>query len=168
MSPSSTPKARLAHEVVRLAIKSGEKPCEVCGENRPMWVVAHHENYDKPPDVRWLCNSHHMQLHASRRFKLTDMLLTYKGETLSIADWAKRAGLSAAALYGRIFLLGWPVVMALNLRSFAKSPHKLSRRVLRATRASALNTSSTTNFPKRITKQPAQPANKSFRRLIKK
>ena len=72
--------------------------------------------------------------YTPRGPKLTDMLLTYKGEILSIADWAKRAGLSAAALYGRIFLLGWPAVMALHLRSFEKSPHKLSRRVLRATR----------------------------------
>ena len=30
-------------------------------------VVAHHDDYSKPLDVRWLCRSHHMQLHADLR-----------------------------------------------------------------------------------------------------
>ena len=65
MSPGTTPKAHLAYRAVALAIKSGElrkQPCEVCGAGG----IAHHDDYDKPLNVRWLCNSHHMQLHASR------------------------------------------------------------------------------------------------------
>lgn len=36
------------------------QPCEVCGEPRS---DAHHDDYDKPLDVRWLCRPHHMELH---------------------------------------------------------------------------------------------------------
>jgi len=33
-----------------------KKPCEICGERK---VEAHHEDYDKPLKVRWLCKKHH-------------------------------------------------------------------------------------------------------------
>jgi hypothetical protein len=36
------------------------KPCEVCGDPK---VDAHHDDYGKPFDVRWLCRAHHMALH---------------------------------------------------------------------------------------------------------
>lgn len=42
------------------------EPCEVCGEKR---VDAHHDNYDKPLDVRWLCRKHH-RLHHERNNSL--------------------------------------------------------------------------------------------------
>jgi ribosomal protein S27AE len=36
------------------------QPCETCGE----WpVVAHHDDYAAPLDVRWLCISHHRLHH---------------------------------------------------------------------------------------------------------
>ena len=35
-------------------------PCEICGA---LNVEAHHEDYNKPCDVRWLCVKHHKQLH---------------------------------------------------------------------------------------------------------
>lgn len=35
--------------------------CEVCGEAR---VHAHHDDYSKPLDVRWLCPTHHREHHA--------------------------------------------------------------------------------------------------------
>jgi hypothetical protein len=66
MSPGTTPKAKSAHQAVALAIKAGElrrQPCEVCGESRLFWVVAHHEDYDKPLDVRWFCHKHHIRRH---------------------------------------------------------------------------------------------------------
>ena len=34
--------------------------CEVCGVND---VVIHHDDYTKPLQVRWLCSSHHQELH---------------------------------------------------------------------------------------------------------
>ena len=33
------------------------QPCEVCGTSK---VVAHHTDYAKPLDVRWLCDPHHL------------------------------------------------------------------------------------------------------------
>lgn len=34
--------------------------CEVCGVPG---AQAHHDNYHKPLDVRWLCRSHHLEHH---------------------------------------------------------------------------------------------------------
>jgi len=61
---ASSPKKAEAHRLAYNAIRSKAlipKPCEVCGEDR---VDAHHDDYDKPLDVRWLCRRHHMQFHA--------------------------------------------------------------------------------------------------------
>lgn len=37
------------------------QPCEVCLTDRH--VVAHHDDYAMPLDVRWLCRSHHDAHH---------------------------------------------------------------------------------------------------------
>ena len=53
----------LAHTLVRKAIKTGElikENCEICGKI----ADAHHDNYSKPLDVRWLCRKHHKKYHA--------------------------------------------------------------------------------------------------------
>lgn len=39
-------------------------PCEVCSENK---VEAHHPDYNKPYDVRWLCFKHHREFHKQQR-----------------------------------------------------------------------------------------------------
>ena len=52
-----------AHNAVARAIKSGELQrcsCEQCGNEKS---VAHHDDYDKPLQVRWLCQICHMRLH---------------------------------------------------------------------------------------------------------
>lgn len=36
-------------------------PCEVCGAPK---VDAHHDDYSKPLEVRWLCRPHHVEHHA--------------------------------------------------------------------------------------------------------
>lgn len=38
-----------------------KQPCEVCGEGV---ADAHHDDYSKPLEVRWLCRAHHGQWHA--------------------------------------------------------------------------------------------------------
>lgn len=50
---------------VRRALKSGAlvpSPCEVCGRTP---AEAHHESYDRPLDVKWLCRFHHRAADAA-------------------------------------------------------------------------------------------------------
>lgn len=56
---------RRAHKAVATALRAGRlqrKPCEVCGATE---VHAHHDDYRKPLDVRWLCPVHHRAEHSS-------------------------------------------------------------------------------------------------------
>jgi len=56
-------KAKAAN-AANYAIRTGlltRQPCEKCGAAE---VEAHHEDYAKPLDVRWLCRTHHRQHHA--------------------------------------------------------------------------------------------------------
>lgn len=53
----------VAHSAVARAIRSGDlvrKPCERCLAEK---TEAHHEDYDKPLDVMWLCTPCHKQRH---------------------------------------------------------------------------------------------------------
>lgn len=54
---------KIAHSKVSYAIKKGvlvRCPCCRCGSEKS---VAHHEDYDKPLDVMWLCQPCHKQRH---------------------------------------------------------------------------------------------------------
>jgi hypothetical protein len=47
------------------AIRDGRlvrQPCEVC--RTTLRVQAHHDDYSKPLDVRWLCFKHHREHHG--------------------------------------------------------------------------------------------------------
>lgn len=53
-----------AHKRVEYAILVGKLrtlPCEFCGTTES--VHAHHDNYDYPLNVIWLCQTHHIQRH---------------------------------------------------------------------------------------------------------
>lgn len=53
----------VAHSAVARAIRNGllvRMPCIRCGEAKS---VAHHEDYDKPLEVMWLCQPCHKQRH---------------------------------------------------------------------------------------------------------
>ena len=55
-----------AHRLVAYAVKTGrlpKRPCCVCGEE----AEAHHDDYSKPLEVRWLCRIHHVQVHLELR-----------------------------------------------------------------------------------------------------
>jgi len=52
-----------AREIAREAIRSGKltkQVCEICGSNN---TQAHHDDYNNPLAVRWLCVKHHRQYH---------------------------------------------------------------------------------------------------------
>lgn len=51
-----------ARDAVRLAVRRGDLVrgrCETCGAER---VEAHHDDYGKPLEVRWLCQKHHREV----------------------------------------------------------------------------------------------------------
>jgi len=53
-----------ARRIVSLAISAGmlkRKPCLICGKGK--LTKAHHEDYMKPLEVIFLCDSHHQQIH---------------------------------------------------------------------------------------------------------
>jgi len=60
----NNPAKHAAHITVATAIKRGKlnkQPCEVCGSSN---VHAHHDDYTKHLEVRWLCPKHHKEAHG--------------------------------------------------------------------------------------------------------
>jgi hypothetical protein len=58
---------RPTQQITSRAIRRGElvrQPCEVCGNPRSH---AHHDDYSKPLEVRWLCAGHHKRWHCENR-----------------------------------------------------------------------------------------------------
>lgn len=52
---------------IRHQLRNGfmvREPCEKCGAER---ADAHHDDYSKPLEVRWLCRQHHMDYHREKR-----------------------------------------------------------------------------------------------------
>jgi hypothetical protein len=57
------PRWRQARNAINGAVRYGKvtrDPCVVCGAKR---VQGHHEDYDKPLEVVWLCPKHHADRH---------------------------------------------------------------------------------------------------------
>lgn len=66
--PPRAPEKKRARRIVSNALRDGRlvrQPCETCGTSED--VHAHHDDYAKPLDVRWLCRKHHMLLHRIYR-----------------------------------------------------------------------------------------------------
>jgi hypothetical protein len=68
------PEQRAAARTVAKALKDGRlvRPglCESC--HKPGRIQAHHDDYSKRLDVRWLCHSCHMDLHVQLRQEARD------------------------------------------------------------------------------------------------
>lgn len=61
---SQYPNKYRAHNAVNNALRDGRlerKPCERCGSLR---VHGHHDDYNEPLNVKWLCPRHHKERHA--------------------------------------------------------------------------------------------------------
>lgn len=57
---------RYAHGVLRRAFLCGlikKEPCFICGNKAS---EAHHEDYELPLDVLWLCKKHHAERHVEK------------------------------------------------------------------------------------------------------
>lgn len=58
-----------AHELLRYALKKGDvikdDKCQMCEEEKKL--EAHHENYDEPFNVVWLCRQCHIKLHRIKK-----------------------------------------------------------------------------------------------------
>lgn len=69
------PERRIAHRIVYVAVRNGslkKGPCEVCGETKI--VHAHHEDYSKPLEIKWLCPFHHGNLTSRNRLAVSSKL----------------------------------------------------------------------------------------------
>jgi hypothetical protein len=62
------PEKERAHNILKNAIRSGKiikpKKCEIC--DRTTKVQGHHEDYDKPLEVVWMCGSCHSLYHKGK------------------------------------------------------------------------------------------------------
>ncbi len=59
---------RRTREATARRIKVGlliKQPCEVCGTNNN--VQAHHDDYNDPMNIRWLCSWHHAEHHKNTK-----------------------------------------------------------------------------------------------------
>lgn len=59
---------RKTREATRRRIKAGIlviQPCEVCGKIEG--IEAHHDDYNDPMNVRWLCSWHHAEHHKNEK-----------------------------------------------------------------------------------------------------
>ena len=55
------------HNKVARALKNGsltKMSCEICSDTK---TEAHHDDYNQPLNVRWLCKKHHMEYHNTQR-----------------------------------------------------------------------------------------------------
>jgi len=62
-TPKRSPEKVQAQSRIAIEIRAGRlvrQPCEICGSEN---AEAHHEDYSKPREVRWLCTSHYRQRH---------------------------------------------------------------------------------------------------------
>lgn len=64
------PERHRARHLVRAAVASGRLergPCCLASASCHGVIDAHHDDYEKPLEVRWVCRGHHRQLDRERR-----------------------------------------------------------------------------------------------------
>jgi len=68
-------RAYVNHLMQRGKLKS--KPCDVCGK---LETEAHHNSYENPMDIRWVCAEHHDALERWKRMRQKKSLTSCTGE----------------------------------------------------------------------------------------
>lgn len=68
-------------------------------------------NYE-PSNCRWATEAE--QVRNRRRAKRSTNMLTFRGETLCISDWAKRTGIKRRCIHDRLSKMNWSVEDALT------------------------------------------------------
>jgi hypothetical protein len=81
-TPSLSAEGQLAHTLVKAAVRAGTlvRParCEQCGKVQ-RGLHGHHEDYGKPLEVIWLCNTCHLLRHGNHRLpRASDPSVTTK------------------------------------------------------------------------------------------
>ena len=62
----------------------------------------------EPGNVRWTSTQ------TQNNNRRSNQLLTYNGETHTVADWARLLNINFWTLWARLFKYGWPVERALT------------------------------------------------------
>lgn len=70
LHPEAKLKRRARRQVSRALVLGDLKrqPCEVCGAEN---THGHHDDYNKPLEVRWLCEWHHLEAHGQLPQRVT-------------------------------------------------------------------------------------------------
>lgn len=89
---STSEQKKEAYRVYHRALRQGEltrKPCEVCGNPK---THGHHEDYSKPLEVRWLCETHHGETRvlSPNRVRCPRCNSTQIYHRLTSEDWVCR------------------------------------------------------------------------------
>lgn len=102
----NNPKKARVESWTRKAVRRGlivKKPCEVCQSER--FVVAHHDDYDRRAEIRWLCRVHHHEWHQ----------LNGEGANAHTAEKFCREHRSASGVVGVVRRRsGWRAVIYVN------------------------------------------------------
>lgn len=70
--------ARRAHRIAREALQAGELVAQGCQECGKEPAEMHHDDYDQPLQVRWLCKRHHRLWHADHPTGIRWNQLTFR------------------------------------------------------------------------------------------
>jgi hypothetical protein len=97
----SSPEATRARGVIRELVRQGRlkrPPCSVCGQAN---AEAHHEDYSRPLDVKWLCHRHHCEHHR----KPVDPIC--EAPNLWNSDNTRTIGMENGANTSNLWRRGW-------------------------------------------------------------
>jgi len=112
---SETPSLKVirkrANRAVERALAAGNlrrQPCEICGD---LNAHAHHEDYSKPLEIRWLCRKHHNGLHHLGRRRPPET-----GRRISAALKRRNAAKAPFALVRQLHAEALPLLRATDGR----------------------------------------------------